>query len=220
MAECIDVDAISYDTPSMRRLKGYISRLAARGMGTSYRYAGGDLNEHARWWRLRYSREHSPPAFVDTCPCGQSIVRQMYIESVEAPGFFVTIGSCCIKHFCGKGSRRRTCSSCSRPHKRRISALCSDCEIAADDLRRIREARAAAELAVAARAFARLCETVMPVGKFRGKPYSVIPPDYLRWILANFPPDSPAHIGLSCWSRLNPIPAGGRSYSVDDLYDD
>ena len=91
-------------------------------LGNSYRYVGGDFNQHLRWWKLNKNDEPFP-CKKDLCVCGHMIKRQCYVESKSEPGKYEVIGSCCINSY----TVGRSCSRCYKKHRNRITTLCNTC---------------------------------------------------------------------------------------------
>jgi hypothetical protein len=91
----------------------------------NYRYAGGDYDEHNRYFMLCFQEEQRPP-FSSNCVCSQNIFRNAYITDGSR---FVVVGSCCITRFVPRERRRRTCNICGAPHKNRVVNKCNKCRV-------------------------------------------------------------------------------------------
>jgi hypothetical protein len=92
---------------------------------SGFYYAGGDHDEHAKYWDLRYPSKKDRPEHRSQCVCDVKIKKNCYITDDDE--FFLVIGRCCIERFIPKDKQGRTCSSCKKPHKNRKDNLCNYC---------------------------------------------------------------------------------------------
>lgn len=96
----------------------------------TYKYAGGDYDHHDGYFKLRFREEQRPP-HASSCVCGHGIINNAYISDGSR---FIVIGSCCIRKFIPKDSRRRTCDTCGTPHRNRVVNRCKKCRVGLCDV--------------------------------------------------------------------------------------
>ena len=85
-----------------------------------YRYAGGSIGSHHKYWELLYNNKKRP-VYCNQCVCEQSITHNCYITCDNIN--FIIIGSCCINRFIPM--RTRTCEVCNEPHKNSSQNRCN-----------------------------------------------------------------------------------------------
>ena len=92
-----------------------------------YTYAGGDYEEHLRYFAMFKEGKNIPiPEKKSACVCETKIKHNAYMWSDERKHLMI-VGRCCILRFGADGKTHRTCGFCSTPHKNRSNNLCNDC---------------------------------------------------------------------------------------------
>jgi len=91
---------------------------------TDWKYAGGNMGRHERYFDLMFEGKKEHPSPIKKCPCGVKIKEQCYIQNINTKEIRI-IGNSCIKKFLGKVER--TCEECKKPHKNRKVNRCNDC---------------------------------------------------------------------------------------------
>jgi hypothetical protein len=99
--------------------------LTLKDLEDNYKYAGGDYDEHNRYFILCF-REDQRPEHSSHCVCSQYISRNAYITDGHR---FIVVGSCCINRFVPRDKRRRTCEMCGAPHQNRVVNRCKVCRV-------------------------------------------------------------------------------------------
>lgn len=89
---------------------------------TEYKYAGGNWNQHEKYYIDHYSYLYRPQD-TSYCLCDTEIKHNAYISNGKR---IVVAGSCCIKRFLPTGMSR-TCELCGGVHKNRKDNICNSC---------------------------------------------------------------------------------------------
>lgn len=99
-------------------------------------YAGGDTDQHKKYWDMKYSIRVLRPPHRERCVCDVKIKKNCYITDDNK--FFLVIGICCIKRFIPKDKQGKLCSNCEQPHRNRSNNLCNECRLTHEQCSRCR----------------------------------------------------------------------------------
>ncbi len=90
----------------------------------TWKYCGGNLGRHKKYFKLCYPNEDFPEQSFE-CVCGHHITENCYITDPSGDGLLI-LGNECIKKFIPNSSR--TCEVCGSVHRNRKVNKCNKCK--------------------------------------------------------------------------------------------
>ncbi len=104
--------------------KEAISKLKYRGRSTLHE---GKMRAN-KYFHFVYGKDKEAPERKGHCICGNKIKDNYFVGIDNNIDNMIVLGSCCKNRFLPEKYRKKTCLKCEKPHKRRISGLCKECE--------------------------------------------------------------------------------------------